>query len=152
MNDKLYPSLAEARRYEKDYRCVPVSRTVLSDCRTPVEVLRALKAVSRHCFILESLEDSARWGRYTFLGYDPKLEFSCLDGTVRIRSGSTVTIENADPAAYIRQILAEYQSPRVEGLPPFTGGLVGYFAYDYLGYSPPWTWPRRTPSTSTTST
>ena len=137
MNDKLYPSLAEARRYEKDYRCVPVSRTVLSDCRTPVEVLRALKAVSRHCFILESLEDSARWGRYTFLGYDPKLEFTCLDGTVRIRSGSTVTIENADPAAYIRQILAEYQSPRVEGLPPFTGGLMGYFAYDSIKYAEP---------------
>jgi anthranilate synthase component 1 len=137
MNNQLYPSLAEARRYEKDYRSVPVSRTILSDCRTPVEVLRALKAVSRHCFILESLEDSARWGRYTFLGYDPKLEFTCLDGTVRIRSGSTVTIENADPAEYIRQILAEYRSPRIEGLPPFTGGLMGYFAYDSIKYAEP---------------
>ena len=137
MTNQLYPSLAEARRYEKDYRSVPVSRTILSDCRTPVEVLRALKAVSRHCFILESLEDSARWGRYTFLGYDPKLEFTCLDGTVRIRSGSTVTIEHADPAEYIRQILTEYRSPRVEGLPPFTGGLMGYFAYDSIKYAEP---------------
>ena len=137
MNDKVCPSLEEARRYARDYRSVPVSRTILSDCRTPVEVLRALKAVSRHCFILESLEDSARWGRYTFLGYDPKLEFTCLNGTVHIRSGSTVTIPNAAPADYIRQILADYKSPRLAGLPPFTGGLMGYFAYDSIKYAEP---------------
>ena len=137
MNDKVCPTLEEARRYERDYRSVPVSRTILSDCATPLEVLRALKAVSRHCFILESLEDSARWGRYTFLGYDPKLEFTCLNGTVRIRSGSTVTIPDAEPADYIRQILDAYKSPRLAGLPPFTGGLMGYFAYDAIKYAEP---------------
>ena len=137
MNDKTYPALDEARRYARDYRSVPVSRTILSDCRTPVEVLLALKAVSRHCFILESLEDSARWGRYTFLGYDPKLEFTCADGTVRIRSGTVVTIPDAKPADYIRQILAENASPRLPGLPPFTGGLMGYFAYDSVKYAEP---------------
>ena len=137
MKNDVYPSLAEARRYERNYRSVPISRTILSDSRTPVEVLRALKAVSRHCFILESLEDAARWGRYTFLGYDPKLEFTCLDGTVRIRSGTAVTIPNADPAGYIRQILAENKSPRLPGLPPFTGGLMGYFAYDSIKYAEP---------------
>ena len=137
MKSTVYPPLAEAKRYEKEYRSVPVSRTILSDSRTPVEVLRALKAVSRHCFILESLEDAARRGRYTFLGYDPKLEFTCLDGTVRIRSGTTVTIPNADPAAYIRQVIAENKSPRLPGLPPFTGGLMGYFAYDSIKYAEP---------------
>ena len=137
MKERVHPSLEEAGRYARDYRCVPLSRTILSDSRTPVEVLRALKAVSRHCFILESLEDSARWGRYTFLGYDPKLEFTCLDGTVRIRSGTTVTIPDADPAAYIRQIAAENRSPRLKGLPPFTGGLMGYFAYDAVKYAEP---------------
>ena len=133
----VYPTLAEAKQYAKEYRSVPVSRTILSDSRTPVEVLRALKAVSRHCFILESLEDAAQWGRYTFLGYDPKLEFTCLDGTVLIRSGTTVTIPNADPAKYIRQIIAENKSPRLPGLPPFTGGLMGYFAYDFIKYAEP---------------
>ena len=42
-----------------------------------------------------------------------------------------------NPSAYLRQLLAEYRSPRLQGLPPFTGGLVGYFSYDYLGYSEP---------------
>ena len=132
-----FPTLEEARTYQSDYRTVPVARTILSDSRTPVEALRILKSVSRHCFILESLEDAERWGRYTFLGYDPKLEFTCRDGIVRIRSGTTVTVPDADPAAYIRQIVAENRAPRIPGMPPFTGGLMGYFAYDFIKYAEP---------------
>ena len=137
MSASYYPTLEQIRAYAAEYRSVPVSRTILSDSRTPVELLRVLKNVSRHCFILESLEDASRWGRYTFLGYDPKLEFTCIDGTVRIRSGTTVTIPNADPAAQLRQIVAENRAPRIEGLPPFTGGLMGYFAYDSIKYAEP---------------
>ena len=137
MYKNTFPSLKDAEQYRKDYRSVPVCRTILSDSRTPVEVLRALKAVSRHCFILESLEDSARWGRYTFLGYDPKLEFTCLNGTVRISAGMTFTFRNADPALHIRQIIEENRSPKIEGLPPFTGGLMGYFAYESIRYAEP---------------
>ena len=137
MKKTTFPTLEEAAQYRHDYRSVPVCRTILSDSRTPVEVLRALKAVSRHCFILESLEDSARWGRYTFLGYDPKLEFTCLDGTVRIRAGTTFTIPDADPAQQIRQIIDENRSPKLKGLPPFTGGLMGYFAYESIRYAEP---------------
>ena len=137
MTEQFFPSPEDARRYAEGYRSVPVTKTILSDSRTPIEVMRALMAVSRHCFILESMEDSARRGRYTFLGYDPKLELTCRDGTVRIRSGTTVTIPDADPARYIRQIVEENRSPRIEGLPPFTGGLMGYFAYDFIRYAEP---------------
>ena len=137
MKRSIHPTLEEASRIAQGYRSVPVWRTMLSDSRTPVEVLRALKAVSRHTFILESLEDSARWGRYTFLGYDPKLEFTCRDGVVRINAGTTVTIPDADPAKYIRQIIRENASPRVPDLPPFSGGLMGYFAYDSIKYAEP---------------
>ena len=132
-----YPTLDDARAYCADYRTVPVTRTVLSDSRTPVEALRILKSVSRHCFILESLEDAERWGRYTFLGFDPKLEFTCRDGVVRIRSGTTLTFADADPAKYIRQIVEENRAPRIPGLPPFTGGLMGYFAFDSIRYAEP---------------
>ena len=137
MAEQYYPSLAEAKRYEKDYHSVPITRTILSDNCTPVQVLRTLKTVSRHCFILESLEDASRWGRYTFLGYAPKLEFTCLNGTVTIRTGTTVTVPNADPAEMIRRIVEENRSPRLPELPPFTGGLMGYFAYDSVKYAEP---------------
>lgn len=131
------PTLEEAKKLADDYRCVPVSRRILSDIATPIQVLRILKSVSRHCYMLESLEDTDKWGRYTFLGYDPKLELTCENGTLHIKSGTDITVENSSPDAYIRRILEENKSPRLEGLPTFTGGLVGYFSYDYIKYSEP---------------
>ena len=61
-------SLEEAKKLGEGYKVVPVSREILSDIRTPIEVLRILKGVSRHCYMLESVEHQERWGRYTFLG------------------------------------------------------------------------------------
>lgn len=131
------PSIEEAKVLSKEYKTVPVSRTIYSDIRTPIEVLRILKNVSRHCYMLESLEDSSRWGRYTFLGYDPKMEISCANNVLRIDMGSKITIETNDPGLYIRQIIEDNRSPRLPQLPPFSGGLVGYFSYDYIKYSEP---------------
>lgn len=130
------PTLEEVKKLasQGEYKVVPVSREILSDVKTPIEVLRILKNVSKHCYILESVAGHEKWGRYTFLGYDPKLEITCLNGTMKVGS---ITFENADPDPYIRQVLAEHKSPRLEGLPSFTGGLVGYFSYDYIKYAEP---------------
>ena len=131
------PNLIEARKLARDYKAIPVSRTLLADVRTPIEVLRILKKVSRHCFLLESLEDASRWGRYTFLGFDPQMGLDCANGVVHLDTGTRITLETDDPGRIIRQILEENRSPRLAGLPPFTGGLVGYFSYDYIKYSEP---------------
>lgn len=122
------------------YSVVPVCREILSDFITPIEVLRVLRNASRHCFILESVEDREKWGRYTFLGYDPSFELTCLDGKVNIKNVRTGEVQSftADhPAQKIRELMAQYTSPRIEGFPSFTGGLVGYFSYDYIKYSEP---------------
>ena len=119
------------------FGAIPVSRQMLSDVRTPIEVLRALMENDRHCFILESAEDRQHWGRYTFLGFDPMLDIVCRDGRTRIvRDGIDEAVEG-DPRDAMRSVLGNYRSPRVEGMPPFTGGLVGYFAYDYIKYAEP---------------
>ena len=128
------PSLKDVNHLLKDYRIIPVSRTIYSDVRTPIEVLKILKSISKHCYMLESLEDSTNWGRYTFLGYDPQLEFTCANGIANL-NGKSINTNN--PNQYIRQILDEYKSPKFAYLPPFTGGLVGYFSYDYIKYSEP---------------
>lgn len=137
----LKPSLSEVRAYAEKYKTVPIKRTILSDIKTPIEVLRVLKKISRHCFMLESLDDPTKWGRYTFLGYDPELEISCVGNQLKItgkHSGiEDATIVTAEPGRYIRKIIEENKSPRIEGLPPFTGGLVGYFSYDFIKYSEP---------------
>ena len=130
------PQLSEIREIaaEKKYAVVPISCEILSDICTPIEAMQILKNVSTHCYLLESAQANEKWGRYTFLGYDPKLEITCVNGTLR---AGDVAMQTEDPSAVLRQILARYKSPRLPGLPPFTGGLVGYFSYDYLGYSEP---------------
>ena len=133
---EFYPSEAEAKRYaaEGRYSVLPVCCELLSDQFTPIEVLRTLKHVSAHAFLLESVSEHGNSGRYTFLGYEPKMEISAIDG--KLKAGD-VTLETDDPGAYLRQLLSEYRSPKLKGLPPFTGGLVGYFSYDYLAYQEP---------------
>lgn len=131
------PSLEEALQYAAEYQLVPISKTILSDVRTPIEVLSILKTVSRNCYILESLEDAKHWGRYTFLGYDPKLEISCQDHVVRIKDQDVREAESKSPQDYIRQVLKAHRSPRLSCLPPFTGGLVGYFSFEYMKYTEP---------------
>ncbi|MGN0962841.1 MAG: anthranilate synthase component I family protein, partial [Clostridia bacterium] len=130
------PSLEEVRKYAKTgaYNVLPVSCEILADRWTPIEVLRILKNVSSHCFLLESVAEKEKWGRYTFLGFDPKSEITCRSGVLK---AGNLTLKTEDPASYIRQILSEYKSPHLNDLPSFTGGLVGYFSYDYLGYSEP---------------
>ena len=113
---------------------LPVSCEILSDICTPMEAMKILKNVSTHCYMLESVAEKETWGRYTFLGFDPKLEITCMDGEMKV---GNVKVKTENPSAFLRQILADYKSPRFDYLPSFTGGLVGYFSYDYLGYCEP---------------
>ena len=133
------PTLEEARKIAAggEYRTVPVYREIYSDSRTPIEVLRALLRVSLHCYMLESMEDSQRRGRYTILGFEPTMEFTCVDGTMVIKTEKGVVTEEGLPDEYIRRIVEENRSPRLEELPMFTGGLVGYFSYDFVKYREP---------------
>ena len=133
---KIYPSLEEAKQYagQEQYHCLPVYSEILSDIRTPIEVLRILKNVSSHVYLLESVMEHDSWGRYTFLGYDPKLTITCTNGKMKVGS---ITIDTKDPGSYINQVIEEHKSPVFKELPPFTGGLVGYFSYDYIKYAEP---------------
>lgn len=135
----IYPGLDEAKRLLAfgNYRIIPVCRELYSDRITPMELMRILKNISKHCYMLESVERNQKWGRYTFLGYDPILEVTCHNHKLRIRSAMTLEREVEHPGAAIRQILQDYKSPKLKGLPTFTGGLVGYFSYDYIKYSEP---------------
>lgn len=125
--------LKELQKQNK-YKTAPVSIEIFSDIRTPIEVLKILKNVSKHCYLLESVSDHENWGRYTFLGYEPSLEITCQDGQMKV---GALSFETNDPGKYLRQIIEEHKSPRFPYLPPFTGGLVGYFSYDYLKYAEP---------------
>ena len=132
----IYPSLKEVKKIttNEDYKVVPISMELYSDIKTPIETLKILKGISTNVFILESVDSTNKMGRYTFLGYDPKLELTCYNHKLKITTGTTIEEEVKHPNEYIRKILKENKSPRILGMPTFTGGLVGYFSYDYIKY------------------
>jgi len=162
------PAMDEARALCEGNTIIPICLELYSDIKTPIEVLRALKAKSDKCYLLESVEGGEKWGRYSFLGYEPKLTVKCKDGTIRVEncinkadfstyyteSAKTIdaakntmaeATDSADfkahsqtalhPNDVLRNIMADYKSPRLDTMPPFTGGFVGYISYDYLKYS-----------------
>ena len=141
----MFPTLGEVRSFAEtgEYRRVAVAKELIADRFTPIEVVRAMRSASRHCFLLESAEQDGRQGRYSFLGFRPTMEITCQNGFLRIREGQdgdgTVVEERevAHPGPAIREVLARYKSPQVKGMPPLAGGLVGYFSYDYIKYAEP---------------
>ena len=166
------PSLDSLRSLEGYYR-VPIKRELYADFITPICALRALKAHSQETFLLESIEDSKRWGRYSFLGLHPSAEIKISAWQVMISSSdprllALHTLSNnhasvqhsktssgkacvrfqAEPKRVLREILRLYKSPKLPDMPPFTGGLVGYFAYDSIAYAEPvLDFPRTNPPT-----
>ena len=141
----MYPTLEKIKELAQsgEYRRIPVCRELYSDRYTPVEVMRTLRTASRHCYLLESASQTEVWGRYSFLGYEPSMEITCTDGKLQIRrihedGTEEKTVQQVKhPGDAIREILKEYKSPVLENMPTFTGGLVGYFSYDYIKYSEP---------------
>ena len=130
------PSLQEIKKISEtgEYDICPVCISIPVGDMLPVEVMKKLMNVSRHCFLLESAEQCKTWGRYSYLGYDPKLTITCDDGNMVV---GDLKLETDDPARYIRQVLEEHRSYKPSEFPTFTGGLVGYFSYDYQKYSEP---------------
>lgn len=120
--------IAESGKYD----ILPVSCEIMSDICTPIEAIRTLKNISAHCYMLESVAENEKWGRYTFLGFDPKIQITAAGSELTI---GDVKMTADDPSEQIRQILSNYKSPKFDYLPPFTGGLVGYFSYDFLAYT-----------------
>ena len=124
-------------------RRVPIKRELMADAFTTIEAMRRVRAVSNHCFLLESAEADARWGRYSFLGFSPSVELVCVNGELTVTTNvegenpEVIRAQVEHPGFALRELIARHKSPQLEGFPPFAGGLVGYFSYDYLKYAEP---------------
>ena len=130
------PTYEQAKQFENDYTYVPVCKEILADDITPILMLRKLAALDQQYFLLESVE-GGNLGRYSFLGYNPKLSVSCKDGVLKVKENGMVRIVPGKPKEALESILKQYRSPQIEGLPTFTGGLVGYFSYEMIQYAEP---------------
>ena len=113
-----------------EHNVVPVWREVMSDIQTPVAAFLRLDP-SPNAFLLESVEGGERWARYSFLGGDAFAVVSAEDGVVHVDGAPPVDPEPGEaPLSYVRRLLDVCSAPRLDGLPPFHGGAVGYIGYD----------------------
>ncbi len=134
----MQPSCEQIMEYAKDYDRVPVCREIYADIITPIGLLKKISRQSPYHYLLESVEGGEKWGRYSFLGYDPVMRVYCQDGTVTIEDGGEIRkIRTRQPMQILRDILKDHRAPRIGGFPPFAGGFVGYFAYSMIGYAEP---------------
>lgn len=109
---------------------VPVCRTLTADLETPVSAFLRAAWAEQECFLLESVEGGEQVGRYTFIGLTPFKRIVARGRDITITEGRKVVDIEGDVFAVLRRALAGHKPARLPGLPPFTAGAVGYFAYD----------------------
>ena len=123
---------------EQSHTRIPVVREVLSDLDTPLSVYLKL-ADAPHTYLLESVEGGERFGRYSIIGLPAKRVITFRGHRMDIRDhGELVESRDVtDPFAEVEALRAEHSVPKLEGLPGFTGGLVGWFGFECIGYIEP---------------
>ena len=132
------PTLEQVQQLATGYDLVPIQEEIFADMVTPIQLLRKIAASKKNYYLLESIEGGEKWGRYSFLGYDPIMRVSCKEDEVKIqKKQGTEIVKTKDSLQVIRDILKKYKAPKVEGMPPFAGGFVGYFAYAMMAHAEP---------------
>ncbi len=123
---KIQPTLSKVKEIAATdrYNVLPVSLEIFSDFTTPIETMKILKNVSTHCYMLESAQANETWGRYTFLGYDPKTEITCIairiaykkNGKVFVRSGAGIVADSVPEKEFEECLNKEKSSLRALAL------------------------------------
>ena len=127
--DMLYPTLNKVEELLKEYQMVPVFYEVLADYMTPIRMFQALRKEGTPCFMLESVENKDQWGRYSFIGINPKSEIKISGKELEVDG---VKQEEKLKMSYLSDLIEKYKSPVMEDCPKLTGGLIGYFGYDMI--------------------
>jgi anthranilate synthase component I len=133
MAEMLYPSFDEFSQKARDGNLIPVYREILADMETPVSAFRKIDR-GEYAFLLESVEGGEKWGRYSFLGSNPYLIFKAKGKTAEVitRTGVQSCVVEQDVLEPLKAILQQYRPVRVDTLPRFYGGMVGFLAYDVV--------------------
>jgi anthranilate synthase component 1 len=126
------PTLREFQKLAHEYSLVPVTRTVAADLETPVSAFLRVAAEEPEAFLLESVEGGEQVGRYTFIGIRPYKKMTAKGGRITVVEGRRRRTYEGDIFEELKAALEGEKPAKVEGLPPFTAGAVGFFSYDVV--------------------
>lgn len=127
------PSIEEVVSLSRKYNLIPVVKRLLADMETPIRLFQRFAEQDR-AFLLESVEGGSQWARYSFIGSDPFLMISGKKGLIHVEVGGEKKQLFGKPVEELKALLRSYRSPKLDGMPPFTGGAIGFFGYDLLQY------------------
>jgi len=128
----LTPDFQQFSQLAREATLVPVAKVVSADLLTPVSAFLAFAEKEPESFLLESVEGGEKIGRYTFLGVRPYMRVTARGSEIRVRRGRREQVQSGNVFALVKELLSQHRSAQVPGLPPFTAGAVGYFAYDVV--------------------
>ncbi len=127
-----YPSFDEVKKLAEEYNIIPVAMECYADMDTPISVFSRMQT-KQACYLLESIGESQNTSRYSFIGRNPFLTFKSTGDNITVTdySGKT-TNYTAPPMEELEKLINKYKAPKLDSIPPFNGGAVGYFAYDII--------------------
>jgi anthranilate synthase component 1 len=126
------PSERDFLRLGRSHTLIPVYRTVAADLETPVSAFLRIAAEEPEAFLLESVEGGEHVGRYTFIGIEPYKKMVARGTAILVREGRKETQFSGDIFQELKKALSGHTPAKLAGLPPFTAGAVGFFAYDVV--------------------
>lgn len=127
------PGIDQVIAMSRQYNLIPVVKRLLADMETPIRIFQRFAQRDR-AFLLESVEGGIQWARYSFIGSDPFLMISGKKGAIEVECRGERRTLNGKPVEELKALLRSYRSPKLDDLPPFTGGAIGFFGYDLLQY------------------
>ncbi|MBM7582005.1 anthranilate synthase component 1 [Caldicoprobacter guelmensis] len=126
----IFPNEAEFRRLRGNGSVVPVTLKLNADELTPISLFYSLKG--RRKFLLESAENGRNWGRYSFLGCNPYMAISSYGDQIFIEKDGKIETVAGKVLDEVKKYMSRYNMASIMGIPPFTGGAVGYVGYDVV--------------------
>ncbi len=133
MKIKHFPSVEDFLSHAKKGCLIPVYREVLADMETPVSAFKKIDD-NGSAFLFESVEGSEKWGRYSFIGIEPRIVFKSKGDNIEIIEGANKTNRKGDPLSILQELLIRFKPAEASGLPRFYGGAVGYIGYDMVRF------------------
>jgi len=125
-------NLQQFKEYAKEYSLIPVYEVITADLLTPVLAYLKIREKGKQNFLLESVEKSANMARYSFIGQNPIKIFSNEAYSITEQTNGSTDVYDKSIFEYIRAEIKKYRQPKIDGLPDFTGGIVGFLGYENI--------------------